>query len=140
MKKYDYILVGSGLYAGVFAWYARKNKKRCLVVEKRNHIGGNVYCEDVEGIHVHKYGAHIFHTGNRKVWEFVNSLAEFNRYTNSPVANYKGQMVYRQYHYHLLTGVLEMPQWTIGIAIPLSEVFSIARMVQYEIRLAKEGN
>ena len=72
MKKYDYILVGSGLYAGVFAWYARKNKKRCLVVEKRNHIGGNVYCEDVEGIHVHKlYGAHIFHTGNRKVWEFV---------------------------------------------------------------------
>ena len=92
MKKYDYILVGSGLYAGVFAWYARKNKKRCLVVEKRNHIGGNVYCEDVEGIHVHKYGAHIFHTGNRKVWEFVNSLAEFNRYTNSPVANYKGQM------------------------------------------------
>ena len=92
MKKYDYILVGSGLYAGVFAWYARKNKKRCLVVEKRNHIGGNVYCEDVEGIHVHKYGAHIFHTGNRKVWGFVNSLAEFNRYTNSPVANYKGQM------------------------------------------------
>ena len=92
MKKYDYILVGSGLYAGVFAWYARKNKKRCLVVEKRNHIGGNVYCEDVEGIHVHKYGAHIFHTSNKKVWEFVNSLAEFNRYTNSPVANYKGQM------------------------------------------------
>ena len=91
MKKYDYILVGSGLYAGVFAWYARKNKKRCLVVEKRNHIGGNVYCEDVEGIHVHKYGAHIFHTGNRKVWEFVNSLAEFNRYTNSPVANYKAR-------------------------------------------------
>lgn len=92
MKKYDYILVGSGLYAGVFAWYARKNNKRCLVVEKRNHIGGNVYCEDVEGIHVHKYGAHIFHTGSRKVWDFVNSLAEFNRYTNSPVANYKGQM------------------------------------------------
>ena len=70
----------------------QKDKKRCLVVEKRNHIGGNVYCEDVEGIHVHKYGAHIFHTGNRKVWGFVNSLAEFNRYTNSPVANYKGQM------------------------------------------------
>ena len=92
MKHYDYVLVGSGLYAGVFAWYAAKEGKTCLVVEKRNHIGGNVYCQDMEGIHVHKYGAHIFHTSNRKVWDFVNSLAEFNRYTNSPVANYKGQM------------------------------------------------
>ena len=92
MKHYDYVLVGSGLYAGVFAWYAAKAGKTCLVVEKRNHIGGNVYCQDMEGIHVHKYGAHIFHTSNRKVWDFVNSLAEFNRYTNSPVANYKGQM------------------------------------------------
>ena len=92
MKHYDYVLVGSGLYAGVFAWYAAKTGKTCLVVEKRNHIGGNVYCQDMEGIHVHKYGATIFHTSNRKVWDFVNSLAEFNRYTNSPVANYKGQM------------------------------------------------
>ncbi|MCC8028064.1 MAG: UDP-galactopyranose mutase [Clostridium sp.] len=92
MKKYDYILVGSGLYAGVFAWYAGQKGKTCLVVERRNHLGGNIYCEDVKGIHVHKYGAHIFHTSNRKVWDFVNSLAEFNRYTNSPVANYKGEM------------------------------------------------
>lgn len=92
MKHYDYVLVGSGLYAGVFSWYAAKAGKTCLVVEKRNHIGGNVYCQNMEGIHVHKYGAHIFHTSNRKVWDFVNSLAEFNRYTNSPVANYKGQM------------------------------------------------
>lgn len=92
MKKYDYILVGSGLYSGVFAWYAKQNGKKCLVVERRGHIGGNVYCEDVEGIHVHKYGAHIFHTSNKKVWEFVCGLAEFNRYTNSPVANYKGEM------------------------------------------------
>ena len=92
MKHYDYILVGSGLYAGVFAWYAKRRGKTCLVLERRDHIGGNVYCEDVEGIHVHKYGAHIFHTSNKKVWEFVNSLAEFNRYTNSPVANYKGEM------------------------------------------------
>lgn len=92
MKQYDYVLVGSGLYAGVFAWYAGKNGKSCLVVEKRDHIGGNIYCEDIEGIHVHKYGAHIFHTSNRRVWDFVNSLAEFNRYTNSPVANYKGEM------------------------------------------------
>lgn len=92
MKKYDYILVGGGLYNGVFAYLAKKAGKKCLVVEKRNHMGGNIYCEDVEGIHVHKYGAHIFHTSSREVWDFVNSLAEFNRYTNSPVANYHGEM------------------------------------------------
>ena len=92
MKKYDYILVGSGLYSGVFAWFAKQKGKKCLVLEKRDHIGGNVYCENTEGIHVHKYGAHIFHTSNKEVWQFVNSLAEFDRYTNSPVANYKGEM------------------------------------------------
>ena len=92
MKKYDYILVGSGLYSGVFAWFAKQKGKKCLVLEKRDHIGGNVYCENTEGIHVHKYGAHIFHTSNKEVWQFVNSLAEFNRDTNSPVANYKGEM------------------------------------------------
>ena len=92
MKKYDYILVGSGLYSGVFAWFAKQKGKKCLVLEKRDQIGGNVYCENTEGIHVHKYGAHIFHTSNKEVWQFVNSLAEFNRYTNSPVANYKGEM------------------------------------------------
>ncbi|WP_312441350.1 UDP-galactopyranose mutase [Lacrimispora sp.] len=92
MKKYDYVLVGSGLYSGVFAYLAGQKGKKCLVVEKRNHIGGNIYCEEIEGIHVHSYGAHIFHTSNRKVWQFVNELAEFNRYTNSPVANFKGEM------------------------------------------------
>ena len=92
MKKYDYVLVGSGLYAGVWAYEAKKRGKTCLVVEKRDHIGGNVYCEEVEGIHVHRYGAHIFHTSDRQVWDYVNNLAEFNRYTNSPVANYKGEM------------------------------------------------
>lgn len=92
MKKYDYVLAGSGLFAGVWAYLAKKQGKTCLVVEKRNHIGGNIYCEDIENIHVHKYGAHIFHTSNREVWDFVNSLVEFNRYTNSPVANYKGEM------------------------------------------------
>lgn len=92
MKKYDYVIVGSGLFAGVWAYQARKQGKTCLVVERRHHLGGNIYCEDLEGIHVHKYGAHIFHTSNRQVWDFVNSLAEFNRYTNSPVANYKGEM------------------------------------------------
>ena len=92
MKKFDFILVGAGLYSGVIAYFARKAGKTCLVLEKRDHIGGNVYCEEVEGIHVHKYGAHIFHTSNKEVWQFVNSLVEFNRYTNSPIANYKGEI------------------------------------------------
>jgi UDP-galactopyranose mutase len=89
---YDYVLVGAGLFSGIIAYQAKQEGKTCLVLEKRDHIGGNIYCEDVEGIHVHKYGAHIFHTSNRKVWDFVNSLVEFNRYTNSPVANYKGEI------------------------------------------------
>lgn len=92
MKKYDYVLVGSGLFAGTFAYEAGKRGKKCLVVEKRSNLGGNIYCEKIEGVNVHKYGAHIFHTSNRKVWEFVNSLVEFNRYTNSPVANYHGEI------------------------------------------------
>lgn len=92
MKKYDYVLVGSGLYSGVFAYLARKKGKKCLVVEKRSHIGGNIYCEEKDGINVHSYGAHIFHTSNKEVWKFVNELVEFNRYTNSPVANYKGEI------------------------------------------------
>ena len=90
-KQYDYLLVGSGLFAGVFAYYAKAGKT-CLVLEKRGHAGGNIYCENIEGINVHRYGAHIFHTSNKEVWNFVNSLVEFNRYTNSPVANYKGEM------------------------------------------------
>ncbi len=92
MKKYDYVLVGGGLFAGTFAYFAQKKNKRCLVLEKRQTLGGNLYCKEVEGIHVHEYGAHIFHTSNRQVWEFVNSLVEFNRYTNSPIANYKGEI------------------------------------------------
>ena len=92
MKKYDYVIVGGGLFAGTFAYFAHKQGKKCLVVEKRETLGGNIYCEDMEGIHVHKYGAHIFHTSNRKVWDFVNALVEFNRYTNSPIANYKGEI------------------------------------------------
>ncbi len=92
MKKYDYLLVGAGLYSAVFAHLAAQAGKKCLVIEKRDHIGGNIYCENIEGINVHKYGAHIFHTSNRKVWNFVNNLVEFNRYTNSPVANFRGEM------------------------------------------------
>lgn len=90
--KYDYLIIGSGLFGSVFAYRAKQKNKKCLVIEKRNHIGGNIYCENIEGINVHKYGAHIFHTSNKEVWDFVNSIVEFNRYTNSPIANYKGKL------------------------------------------------
>lgn len=89
---YDYLIVGSGLFGATFAYKASKEGKKCLVIDKRPHTGGNIYCENIEGINVHKYGAHIFHTNNKKVWDFVNSIVEFNRYTNSPVANYKGKL------------------------------------------------
>ena len=92
MKKYDYLIVGSGLFGSIFAYEANKKGKKCLVIDKRDHIGGNIYCEDIEDINVHKYGAHIFHTNNKEVWDYVNSFAEFNRYTNCPVANYKGEL------------------------------------------------
>ena len=91
-QKYDYLIVGSGLFGATFAHLAHKQGKKCLVIDKRAHLGGNIYCENIEGINVHKYGAHIFHTSNKKVWEFVNSIVQFNRYTNSPVANYKGKL------------------------------------------------
>lgn len=90
--KYDYLIVGSGLFGATFAYLAKKAGKKCLVIDKRPHLGGNVYCEKVEGINIHQYGAHIFHTSNKKVWDFVNSIVEFNRYTNCPVANYKGKL------------------------------------------------
>lgn len=90
--KYDYLIVGSGLFGATFAYFAKKAGKKCLVIDKRPQLGGNVYCEEVEGINVHKYGAHIFHTSNKEVWNFVNSIVEFNRYTNCPVANYKGKL------------------------------------------------
>ena len=90
--KYDYLIVGSGLFGATFAHLATKQGKKCLVIDKRPHLGGNVYCENIEGINVHKYGAHIFHTNNKEVWDFVNSIVEFNRYTNSPLANYKGKL------------------------------------------------
>lgn len=92
MQHYDYLIVGAGLCGAVFAHKAHKAGKSCLVIDKRPQRGGNLYCEEMEGIHVHKYGAHIFHTSNKQVWEFVNSIVEFNRYTNSPVANYRGKL------------------------------------------------
>lgn len=92
MNQYDYLIVGAGLYGSTFAYQAKQAGKRCLVIDKRSHKGGNLYCENINGINVHKYGAHIFHTSNKLVWDFVNSIVEFNRYTNSPVANYKGKL------------------------------------------------
>lgn len=92
MTKYDYLIVGAGLFGATFAYRAKQMGKTCLVIDKRPHLGGSVYCENIEGINVHKYGAHIFHTSNKQVWEFVNSFVEFNRYTNSPIANYKGRL------------------------------------------------
>ena len=91
-QKYDYLIVGSGLFGATFAYRAHQAGKKCLVIDKREHLGGNVYCTNMNGIHVHTYGAHIFHTSNKDVWSFVNSIVEFNRYTNSPVANYKGEL------------------------------------------------
>lgn len=91
-KKYDYLIVGSGLFGAVFAYEAKKRGKECLVIERRDHIAGNIYCENVHGINVHKYGAHIFHTSNRAVWDYINQFAEFNNYINSPVAIYKDEL------------------------------------------------
>lgn len=92
MKIYDYLIVGSGLFGSIFAYEASQQGKKCLVIDKRNHIGGNIYTKEIEGINVHKYGAHIFHTSNREVWEYIQKFAEFNRYTNSPIAKYKNEV------------------------------------------------
>lgn len=109
MTMYDYLIVGAGLYGATFAQVARRAGKTVLVIDKRPHIAGNIYTERVEGINVHKYGAHIFHTNNRRVWEYVNQFAEFNRFTNSPVANYKGElysMPFNMYTFNRMWGVV----------------------------------
>ena len=98
MKPYDYLIVGSGLFGAVFAHQAHEARKRCLVIDRRPHLGGNVYCDQIEGINVHRYGAHIFHTSNRQVWDFVNSIVEFNRYTNCPVARYVDELYNLQFN------------------------------------------
>lgn len=125
MAKYDYLIVGSGLFGAVFAHEATKRGKKCLVIEKRDHIGGNVYCENIEGVTVHKYGAHIFHTSNKKVWDYVNNLCEFNRFTNSPIANYKGEiynMPFNMNTFSKLWGVVTPEQAQQKIAEQRSKV------------------
>lgn len=109
MSKYDYLIVGAGLYGAVFAHEAMKKGKKVLVIDKRTNVAGNVYTEEIEGINVHKYGAHIFHTNNKRVWEYVNQFAEFNRFTNSPVANYKGELYslpFNMYTFNQMWGVV----------------------------------
>lgn len=109
MRRYDYLIVGAGLFGTTFAYKAKQAGKTCLVIDKRPHLGGNIYCEEVEGIHVHKYGAHIFHTNNKEVWDFVNSIVPFNRYTNCPVANYHGQLYNLPFNmntFHQMWGVV----------------------------------
>lgn len=91
-KKYDYLIVGSGLFGSTFAYEAGKRGKTCLVIDKRSHAGGNIFCENIDGINIHKYGAHVFHTSNKEIWQYINQFAEFNNYVNSPVANYKGEI------------------------------------------------
>ena len=125
MKKYDYVIVGAGLYGAVFAHEAASKGKSVLVLEKRSHIGGNVYTEKVEGISVHKYGAHIFHTNNKEVWDYVNRFATFNRYTNSPVANYKGDLYslpFNMYTFNKMWGVVTPGQAEEKIAEQKQEI------------------
>lgn len=125
MKKYDYVIVGAGLYGAVFAHEAASKGKSVLVLEKRSHIGGNVYTEKLEGISVHKYGAHIFHTNNKEVWDYVNQFATFNRYTNSPVANYKGDLYslpFNMYTFNKMWGVVTPEQAEAKIAEQKQEI------------------
>lgn len=122
---YDYLIVGSGLYGAVFAHEAKKAGKSVLVIDKRPNIAGNVYTEDVEGIHVHKYGAHIFHTNNKKVWDYVNQFAVFNRFTNSPVANYKGELYslpFNMYTFNRMWGVVTPEEAAERIAEQRKEI------------------
>lgn len=109
MEKFDYLVVGSGLYGSIFAHEAKAHGKSVLVVDKRPNIAGNIYTENIEGINVHKYGAHIFHTNNKKVWNYITQFAEFNRFTNSPVANYKGELYslpFNMYTFNKMWGVV----------------------------------
>ena len=133
MSEYDYLIVGSGLLGATFSYRAKKAGKRCLVIDRRPQLGGNIYCENIEGINVHKYGAHIFHTSNKEVWDFVNSIVEFNRYTNSPVANYQGKM------YNLPFNMNTFYQmW--GVATPAEAAIKLdEQRAKAKILLAKAG-
>lgn len=122
--KYDYLIVGAGLYGAIFAYEANKCGKKCLVIEKRDHIGGNIYTKEIEGIQVHMYGAHIFHTSNKEAWDYIRQFAEFNRYTNSPVANYKGEiynMPFNMNTFNKMWGVVTPKEAKEKIAMQIAE-------------------
>ena len=130
---YDYLIVGAGLFSSVFAHEMTKKGKKCLVIEKRNHIGGNIYTENIEGINVHKYGAHIFHTSNKEIWEYVNSFVEFNRYTNSPIASYQGKL------YNLPFNMNTFYQlW--GVCTPNEAKAKIKEQIEAYIHIVKPKN
>ena len=122
--KYDYLIVGSGLFGSVFAHEAKKAGKKCLVVERRSHIGGNIYCKQKDGINIHKYGAHIFHTSNKKVWDYINQFAEFNNYINCPVANYKGEIYNLPFNMNTFSKM-----WEIKIPQEAEQIISEQRKV-----------
>ena len=131
--KYDYLVVGSGLFGAVFAHEAKEAGKKVLVIDRRPNIAGNVYTEKTEGIHVHKYGAHIFHTNDREVWEYVNRFAEFNRYTNSPVANYRGKLFslpFNMYTFHSMWGVVTPEEAAAKITEQRGEVTDTPRNLE----------
>lgn len=122
--KYDYLIVGAGLYGAIFAYEAGKKGKKCLVIEKRDHVGGNIYTKEVEGIQVHMYGAHIFHTSNKEAWDYIQQFAEFNRYTNSPIANYKGEiynMPFNMNTFNKMWGVVTPKEAKEKIALQIAE-------------------
>lgn len=113
MKKYDYLIVGSGLFGSIFAHEATKRGKTCLVIERRSHLGGNIYCENRDGINIHRYGGHIFHTSDKAIWKYINQFAEFNNYINSPIANYKGELYNLPFNmntFHQMWGVITPAQ------------------------------
>ena len=123
--KYDYLIVGAGLYGSVFAQQAKEDGKSVLVIDKRLNVGGNIYTENISGINVHKYGAHIFHTNNKSVWDYINRFAEFNRYTNSPVANYKGELYslpFNMYTFNKIWGVVTPEEAAAKIDEQRSEI------------------
>ena len=125
LREFDYLIVGSGLFGATFAHFAHKQGRKCLVIDKREHLGGNVFCESVEGINVHKYGAHIFHTSNKAVWDFVNSIVPFNRYTNCPVANFEGRLYNLPFNmntFHQMWGVVTPEEAMAKIEAQRSQV------------------
>lgn len=133
MKKYDYLIVGAGLYGSMFAYIANKQGKKCLVIDKRKNVGGNLYCENIEGINVHTYGPHIFHTSNKEVWDFVNSIVEFNHFINTPIAYYKGKMYNLPFNMNTFYNM-----WGVTTPLQAEEKLSSQRKEAIE-KMNKEG-